>query len=63
MKILKDLGYLLAGIAVLLLVVAVCIGLAAGFGSTAAICCLIIACVVAIAGALLSVIWKSTDKK
>ncbi len=63
MKILKNLSYLLAGIAILLLVAAVCIGLAAGFSSTAAICCLIIACVAAISGALLSVTWKSTDKK
>lgn len=63
MKILKNLSYLLAGIAILLLIVAVCIGLAAGFSSITAIYCLIIACVAAISGALLSVIWKSAGKK
>ena len=63
MKNLKKLSYLLAGIAVLLLVVAISIGLAIGFSNAAAIYCLVIAFAASIAGALLSVIWKSAGKK
>lgn len=63
MSIVKKLSFFLAGLAVLLLIAAVSLGIAAGFDSTAAIWCLVGAFVAAVAGAVLSSIWKSSLKK
>lgn len=62
MKPLKHFSYLLAGIAVLLLIAAICLGIAIGFDHTAAIGCLAAAFASAVIGAALSVIWKSSKK-
>ncbi len=63
MNMVKKISYLLAGIAVFLLILAVGLGIAAGFDCMSAIGCLAGAFAAAISGAVLSVIWKFYEKK
>lgn len=62
MKVLRILSYSLAGIAVLLLIAAVGLGIGAGFASLAAVRCLAASFVSAAAGAGLSAIWKLSGR-
>lgn len=62
MSIVKRLSYFLAGLAVLLLIAAVSLGITAGFDSTGAIWCIIGAFAAAVIGAILSVVCKFFPK-